>query len=101
MSIINPNIVRERLLNVSDITRANLDLTNTGLINRPPSLLYKENFYVNIVFGYPIIERIVTIADVSVYIFTRIAKFLLRKFPSRLDRTWALSSEWKVHQADF
>ena len=63
--------------------------------------MYKENVYVNIVFSYLIIERIVTIADISVYIFTRIAKFLLRKFPSRLDRTRALSSECKIHQADF
>ena len=63
--------------------------------------MYKENVYVNIVFSYPIIERIVTIADISVYIFTRIAKFLLRKFPSRLDRTRTLSSECKIHQADF
>ena len=63
--------------------------------------MYKENFYVDIVFGYPIIERIVTIADISVYIFTRIAKFLLRKFPSRLDRTWALSSNVKFTKLIF
>ena len=40
--------------------------------------MYEENVYVNAVFSYPTIERIIAIADISVCIFTIILKFLLR-----------------------
>ena len=40
--------------------------------------MYEENVYVNAVFSYPTIERIIVIADISVCIFTIILKFLLR-----------------------
>ena len=61
-------------------------------------------------FSYPTVERIVAIANISVFMFTRILKFVeiillegsfyvLYYFP--LEGIGTLSSEYKIDQADF